>query len=104
MSLEKSLANSSLLIFWPDNSLLAGGGDCPMHCRIFSNFYDLYPLDAKALPCVITKILPDIAKHPLETENCSQLTTTGLETKQDKKAFTMLDYKYGACLLQTGEC
>ena len=42
-----------------------------MHCRIFSNFYDLYPLDAKALPCVITKILPDIAK-------CSQVRIADL--------------------------
>lgn len=104
MSLEKSLANSSLLISWPDNSLLGGGGGCPLHYRIFSNVYDLHPLDAKALPCVITKISPDLAKHPLETENCSQLTTTGLETKQDKKAFSMLGSKYGVCLLQTGEC
>ena len=53
---------------------------------------------------MIIKISPDIDKHPLETENCSQLTTTGLETKQDKKAFSMLGSKYGACLLQTGEC
>ena len=50
MSLEKSFANSSLLIFWPDNSLMRGEGGCPTHYRIFSNFYDLYLLDAKALP------------------------------------------------------
>ena len=104
MSLEKSFANSSLLIFWPDNSLMRGERGCPTHYRIFSNFYDLYLLDAKALPCVIIKISPDIDKHPLERENCSQLTTTGLETKQDKKAFSMLGSKCGACLLQTGEC
>lgn len=63
----------SLVTIWPNIDILYQiilcNGGCPVHCRIFNSFSDLYPLDANIPSCPPLgqpDMFPDIAQCPLK--------------------------------------
>lgn len=72
-----------------DNSLLEVGGGCPVHCKMFNNIRDCYPLEASSTRPQMwqPKLSLDVAKcflgaKLLPVENsCSWLTGAGLGTQ-----------------------
>lgn len=46
--IEQGFSDLSLLTYKPDNSLMGGGGDCPVPGRKVSSPHNLYPLEARA--------------------------------------------------------
>lgn len=57
---------SQLRHYWHfglDNFFVIGGGDCPVHCRIFGSISGLYPQVAGSILLVVAiKNVPDITK------------------------------------------
>lgn len=70
LSLRQGFSISALLLFGAGCFFVVG--ECPMHCRMFSNIADLYPLDASSSPhsatCDTKDVSGQVGSWPPEVE------------------------------------